>query len=318
MKVLVIGGTRLLGLALVRRLLALGHQVTLISRRHASAVDGLTCVLAERAEGLRRIAEDEFDAVFDFLAYDFSGADEALRLTGSAPYFLVSSTWVARMRDEESAASPIVHPSAERLERLLPVTRNYLIGKIAAERATHARRAEGGRKTSILRMPIFWGVHDHTGRVAFYAERIRDGNPVILVDGGRNLTQIAWVEDIAGAIAGNMSLLLESERPIWECLPHVGCEARDVVRDIASGVGREAIIIDVSETVLRKRLLDYLDIEPLWRENALHVTDSNLFRVSGVKPTPQSAWLARCATEQEHLDMRDIRGRELKLIKDLH
>ncbi len=288
----------------------------MISRRGDNLPTGIKCVLSERSQGLRSVSADAFDAVFDFLAYDSFDVSEALGCIAKVPYFLISSTWVTRLGHSRDADQLIDRPADEKMKNLLPVTRKYLLGKNEAERAVDVQQSKG-RKAIILRLPIFWGSHDHTGRVAFYANRIQDGNPIILVNGGTNLAQIAWVEDLSSAIVESLQSMLENDRVMWECLPHAGIAVRQVVRDISAGLGKEPCMIDAPEQILRQRLPAYLDIEPLWRESALNITGSNLFLFSGVKPTPQSEWLAQCAREQKDFEIGAIRGHEMNLVKEL-
>lgn len=49
MKVLVIGGTRLLGRSLVKRFLSAGHNVTVLSHRPEKCAAGAECIDAERS-----------------------------------------------------------------------------------------------------------------------------------------------------------------------------------------------------------------------------------------------------------------------------
>ena len=69
-RILIIGGTRFIGRALVGELLLKGHSVTVTSRKRLSAHPNLTQITCLR-ESLREVFEslDKFDYVFDFNAY---------------------------------------------------------------------------------------------------------------------------------------------------------------------------------------------------------------------------------------------------------
>ena len=97
MKILVIGGTRLLGLALVRALLAAGHRVTVVSRRAENCPEGVECLKGDRQEGLRQLAGSKFDATFDFIAYDSLAPQQVFAEVQYGTYVLISSTWMVRM-----------------------------------------------------------------------------------------------------------------------------------------------------------------------------------------------------------------------------
>ena len=180
-KILVIGGTRLLGLSVVKRLVYSGFNVTVISRRSDKKLAGVTYVVAERLEGLRKISSINFDVVFDFLAYDSRSVKESLQYTNDAAYIYVSSIWLSRLSEEEVADAWIDTIDQKRLLQFLPVTQKYLTGKHEGEKVLleHKNR---GRNVIILRLPIFLGENDHTARITFYSERMLDGAPLLLID----------------------------------------------------------------------------------------------------------------------------------------
>lgn len=305
MKILILGGTRLLGLALVRHLAAVGHDLTVLSRRATPLPTTVRHIRTERDEGLRRLTGERFDLIFDFLAYDGAAVDAALRAIAAGSYVLISSVWMTRLAPGLPADRLVTTPSNEALQRLPEITRRYLLGKLAAEQvvADHAPK----RPALILRLPVFWGAGEHTGRLRFYAERIDDGGPLIVVDGGNNLTQIAWSEDLATALTAETTSLAKAETLILEALPHAGIPLRELVADIARGTGTSPHFSERSAATLAGVFPDYLAAEPLWRETAIERTDANLFRLSGTAPTAQTDWLPACrdtATGDAHLDLR--------------
>lgn len=309
MKILILGGTRLLGLALVRRLAAAGHDLTVLSRRAAPLPATVRHIHAERDDGLRRLAGERFDLIFDFLAYDGAAVEVALRAIAAGSYVLISSIWMTRLSPGLPADRPVAAPSDDALQELPEVTRRYLLGKLAAERvvAGHAAR----RPALILRLPIFWGAGEHTGRLRFYAERIKDGGPLILVDGGVNLTQVAWSEDLATALTAATAPLAQAATPILEALPHAGIPLRELVADIARGTGASPRFSDLSAATLARVFPDYLAAEPLWRETAIERTDANLFRLAGTAPTAQADWLPACRDAAAGEARLDLRAREV-------
>jgi nucleoside-diphosphate-sugar epimerase len=317
MKILVLGGTRLLGLAVVNRLVSGGHEVTVVSRRSGRMANGARSIVAERSVGLTKIAVHDFDLVIDFLAYTAAHVNEVISVLGNSAYFLISSTWLTRLGAAVEADQLIENPEKEALEKLLPITRQYLLQKNDAEKAVVSSRVLG-RKAVILRMPIFWGSNDHTGRIAFYASRLLDRKPIMLVNGGVNLTQIAWVEDIAVALEKSIGLITDGDRCVWECLPHAGVTVKNVIVDIAAGLKQTLDSIDVSEQLMAQVLPSFLEFEPLWRESALKITGSNLFLTSGIAPHAQSDWLPHCAALQDHVLDASLRRSELELIDGMN
>ena len=91
-KVLVLGGTRFIGLRLVHHLHGLGHVVTVLNRGQTEAAlpEGVTRLRADRADPSQvssALAGKEFDAVFDISGYqpaDLEPVIESLEWQGWA------------------------------------------------------------------------------------------------------------------------------------------------------------------------------------------------------------------------------------------
>jgi hypothetical protein len=170
-----------------------------------------------------------------------------------------------------------------------------------------------GQRASVLRLPIFWDVNDHTGRFRFYLDRVCDGEPVIGVDGGDNRAQIAWCEDVASAIPG--WLPSAEERAIWEGLPPYAPRVREIVQNIACGRGRSVEIVDVPQSELGIRLPDYLANEPLWRESFASPTADNLYSIAGLPITEPERWLARLAQQMQPSPPSELRREEIEFLR---
>lgn len=313
MKILVIGGTRLLGLALVRALLAELHSITVVSRHAENCPEGVECLKGDRQEGLRKLAGSKFDATFDFIAYDSTAPQQVFAEVHYGTYVLISSTWMVRMNRAMTADQAVTTVEDSCLDALQPITRKYLLGKLAAEGVTLEERARGGNAT-ILRLPIFWGAGEHTGRLNFYRQRLADGGAVICVDGGHNVAQIVWTEDVARAILSWMARA--SERPVWEALPE-GIRVREVIALIARGMHLQESLVDISPKTLEDLLPEYLQNEPLWREREIAQTESNLSLFLKMRQTPPSIWLCDLAGQGTVPPVSPLRQRELSLIQSL-
>lgn len=314
MKILVIGGTRLLGLALVRALLAAGHHVTVVSRRAENCPEGVECLKGDRQEELGRLAGGKFEATFDFIAYDSPAPRQVFAEIDYGTYVLISSTWMVRMNQAMTACQAVTTADAGCLDVLHPITRKYLLGKLATERATLEERAGGG-DAAILRLPIFWGAGEHTGRLNFYRQRLADGGPVICVDGGHNVAQIVWTEDVARVILDWIPRA--PERPVWEALPDEGTRVREVIALIARGMHLQESLVDISSKTLEDRLPEYLQNEPLWREREIARTESNLFLFMQMRQTPLSIWLCDLVGPGTVPPVPPLRQSELSLIQSL-
>lgn len=314
MNILVIGGTRLLGLSLVKHLLVSNNNVTVLSRHPEKCPSGAECVGAEREEGLSQLAGRKFDITIDFIAYDVQAPTQVVNFLNPGVYILISSTWLTRL-SPPMEADQRVSSVDESYAKLVPdITYSYLLGKVGAESTVTELRKKNGCAT-ILRLPIFWGHKEHTGRLDFYRQRIFDGAPVISIDGGNNCAQIVWTEDIARVTAS--WLYRASERRIWEAIPDNGNQVRKIIEFIAMGVGKQPSLIDVSSEQLLIDLPDYLDKEPLWRETSLNITESNLFSVMKVETTPMGKWLPDLSQQEANIYMSDLRRQEIAYLETI-
>lgn len=311
MNVLVIGGTRLLGLALVKQCIAANQKVTVLSRHPEKCPEGVECIGAEREEGLARLGGRKFDVTIDFIAYDEKAPTQVFNFIDPGLYILISSTWLTHLAPS-IAADKEISTIDNACAKLLPtVTYSYLKGKMRAEAEVLAMRKKTGIAT-ILRLPIFWGNHEHTGRFDFYRQRIADGAPIICVDGGNNHAQIVWTEDIARIAVRWLGKA--SERSIWEGIPDNGFKVRDIIKQIAICAGKQPKLVNVSSKQLLVQLPDFLIEEPLWRESTINITESNLFRIMNIKPTPQSKWLCDLAKLEISPIRSELRNKEIAFL----
>jgi|ADGO01.1.fsa_nt_gi Nucleoside-diphosphate-sugar epimerases len=86
-KTLIIGGSRFLGPALIRRLIARGHEVTVFNRgnNYGQTLPRVVRVLhgdRTKAEDMRELLQEPYDYIYDMCCYD---ADDAKKLVDFAP-----------------------------------------------------------------------------------------------------------------------------------------------------------------------------------------------------------------------------------------
>lgn len=313
MRILTLGGTRFTGRELVKKLLSEGHSVTAISRRPEGCPPGAVVVPGEREEGIKKLAGRTFDVTLDFICYDAEGSREVFGSVEPGLYVLISSIWLAKLYPGCSADGPVHQLIPRKPSTMLDLTAKYLLGKAAAEGETLRFRADGAQAT-VLRLPIQWGIGDHTKRFEFYRQRFLDGHPVISVNGGHNLAQLAWNQDIVTTMAKWLDAGAGPSRSIWEALPDDGVPVRKILADIAVTLGVEPQLVDIQAQELSHKLPNYLEAEPLWREEHLAPAKHNLFREMDVETTPRDAWLRILASSELDGIDRTLREAELKLM----
>jgi nucleoside-diphosphate-sugar epimerase len=199
MRILVIGGTLFIGRAIVERLLGRGHDVTVLHRRdHHDLGPAVHNVRADRAdtEAIARILGDgRYDAVFD-VAYDWEKGTPALQVEAAARacqdarsrYVFISSIaaygpGLNHREDEALVADDFPFPYAQH--------------KASSERALFRLHAQMGLPVTTFRPPFVHGPREQFYREQFFWDRLRDGRPIVLADGGDAPIQWVFVDDLA-------------------------------------------------------------------------------------------------------------------------
>lgn len=220
MRILVIGGTRFIGPPLVKRLVALGHEVAVFHRGRTSAalppavrhITGDRAMLQAHTPEIRAFAPE---VVIDMIAFTEAETLELVSLLRgvAARLVIASSADVYRafglVTQRESGALeplPLVETSALRQALYLgrqpdsrPGDELYDYEKILVEKAA---RTAADLPATILRLPMVYGPGDYQHRLFPYVWRMDQRRRVILLDEGlaRWRCPRGFVEDVAGAI----------------------------------------------------------------------------------------------------------------------
>lgn len=214
MRILVIGGTRFIGLPVVRRLIEAGHEVTVFHRgdSRANLPEGVGEILGDRnelpgfREAFHRLAPDvvvdmipmgERDA--RALVETFEGiADRVVAISSEDVYRAYDI--VRGIHPASPDPTPLTEDSPLR-ERLFPYDREGVedYEKILVEKTVMNAPNLAG---TILRLPAVYGPGDYQHRLFPYLRRMDDGRPAILIEEGlaRWRWTMGFVEDVAHAI----------------------------------------------------------------------------------------------------------------------
>lgn len=208
--VLLIGGTGFLGGHVTRGLALAGHRVTTLSHRQRPVENGVASLTADRRDpaSLARALEGRrFDLTVDFLVYDAADVEALLFVPYAAlgRYVMISTGQVYLVT--QGATPPFREPDVEG-----PVTAEpeagtpdhaewrYGAGKRRAERILAGLRATHGVRAVALRLPIVQGESDGSLRLWAYLERLLDGGPLVLPEGGVQPVRFVDADDVARAV----------------------------------------------------------------------------------------------------------------------
>jgi nucleoside-diphosphate-sugar epimerase len=269
MRVLVLGGTRFIGLALVEELLAAGHAVAIVHRGEHEPPDlpaEVEHIHTARADlPAHREAVERFgpDAAVDLAAMTAADAEAALAVLDPAvklvavstieSYRVFDSIYAGTVTDAVPLAedAPLREGPYPAPEGAVSPGWDYAADaydKLAVERLYLARGA------TVCRLPLVYGPRDYKRREEFVLARVRAGRGRIPVGPGTFLTSRGYAPELA------RGLRLAAERgPVASVLnlaesasPTVGLwiEAILAAAAAAGAPGASAELVRVPEDVL--------------------------------------------------------------------
>lgn len=300
MRVLVLGGTQFIGRAVVERLLAHGHDVTLLNRGQTGPelFPGVPRIVADRAALSRETFGDEaWDAVVDMVPmFPRDVATTFAALAAKMRRYVMCSTGsvYAHLRPYPVAEDAPIHDCTPE-QAANGGMATYGPRKAECERRAQALRAELGVELFIARPVVVYGPHDYTDRMHFWLEAARSGH-VVLPDGGLSIFHCIYVSDLADLFVR----MVEADPALAGTYNAASTELfslRDLVRAAASVVGAEPEIAHVpGERLIALGVKPQFDL-PIWLADESGKTEHAIMDVScaqqrlGFRSTPLAATL---------------------------
>lgn len=299
MRVLVIGGTSFFGYATVLKLAERGHKVTVFTRGRRQPplpedVVRLTGDRTHRSGFRKRLGDVSFDAVFDNIAYDREDVTSALQaLVGNTRHYVLTSSAAVYLRPEtsESLSESEFNLADGDLNPRGNPSLAYAVGKINAERALW--ESDGTMPFTIIRPPVVTGPRDPSLRAWFWIQRVSDGGPMLLPDGGTSVFRQVYSEDLAETIVS----VLANPAAFGKAYNVAQAETvtlRDYVSAIAQALGKDPKLVEVPLSDLKEAGL-WPQAPPFVRPRRLVLDISAAERDLGYVPTPFPNWIAKTA-----------------------
>jgi len=201
MKILIIGGTLFIGRELVARLVAAGHDVWVMHRKAGhdlgEKVGNITADRSDLDTVRQVLRRGNYDVVYDNV-YDWQRGTPASQVEAAAlacgdrlhRYVFMSSAGAYGGGLNHSEEDPLAADDYPNV---------YVSEKAASERALLRLHERSGFPAVTLRPPFVYGPGNPFYREAFLWDRLRDGRPIILPDGGDRLMQFVHVKDLVWA-----------------------------------------------------------------------------------------------------------------------
>lgn len=313
MRILVMGGTSFFGAEIVDLLLAEGHDVAVLSRGNKQP-DWLGNV--QHLEGDRTDSDQlhgllegkQFDVLIDNIAYQARDVETTLDIVGGrvGRYLLTSTASVYRFVPRRTMP---LHEDEVDFEWQPPAFDpqdrgwEYASGKRDAEQVL---RNQEEVPYTIIRPPIVLGPVDPTLRGYFYFQRLLDGKPVILTNGGINSFRMVYSGDLARAYLSAMDNPQAKNR-VYNITQTEIITTRDFVDAAAAALGSEAEIVAVPDRILEASEIDYAD--PYSRLVNFIPAVRRAQDELGYESTPYQAWVKDTARWfRDHYQGEDAEG----------
>ena len=195
MRLLVLGGTKFLGRAIVDAALGHGHEVVLFNRGRTNPdlYPGLTTILGDRRTDASKLKGASYDVVIDVAGMDPSDVEPTVgTLRGPVDRYVFIST--VSVYVDHSIPQVEGQPVLAIADDLSPGAA-YGAGKAAAERVV---TEAFGVRALVIRPGLIVGPHDPTDRFAYWPRRIARGGRVLAPGGPEHPAQFIDVRDLAG------------------------------------------------------------------------------------------------------------------------
>lgn len=275
MKVLVLGGTRFLGPAVVGAALARGDEVTTFTRGvSGEPPTGVTALHGDREDpaALDVLRGREFDLVVDTCGYTPSVVGEAARrLSDNAGHYAFVSTInvYPQWPDQPIRADSAVYdcpPEASQAPPELTGAAPYGYLKAGCERAVESYFP---KRSTLVRAGLLVGPHDNSGRLTWWIGRIARGGRVPVPGTPDAQLSLVDVRDLA-------EWMLDSGTnahvgPYNATGPSDMTTYREVFEACRAATGSDAELVWIPEEVITK-----VGVEP-WTELPLWVPSSQTY-----------------------------------------
>ena len=192
MRILVMGGTRFIGVYLTQLLVEQGHEVVLFNRGNRVApVAGVKQIQGDRKDAAQlkaTLTPESFDAVFDNTGRELSDTQPLAEIfEGKVQHFIyVSSAGVYLKSDQ------MPHKEGDAVD---PKSRHK--GKFETE----AYLADTGMPFTAIRPVYIYGPQNYNDLEAWFFDRLVRDRPIPIPGNGMALTQLGHVQDLARAMA---------------------------------------------------------------------------------------------------------------------
>jgi UDP-glucose 4-epimerase len=203
MRILIMGGTRFIGVYLTKLLVEQGHEVVLFNRgKRPAPVEGIQQIHGDRTDASQlkdKLSQEQFDAIFDNNGRELSDTQPLAEIfKDRVQHFIYMSSAGVYLKSDQ-----LPHVEGDPVD---PKSRHK------GKHETEAFLAQLGLPWTSIRPTYIYGPQNYNDLEAWFFDRIVRDRPIPIPGNGFNITQFCHCQDLAKAMAavlGNQAAIGE-------------------------------------------------------------------------------------------------------------
>ena len=190
MRILVIGGTRFIGVYLTELLMKAGHEVVLFNRGNHAAPAGVGQIIGDRTNSTQlqeKLAPESFDVVFDNNGRELTDTQPLAEIfQGRVKHFVYMSSAGVYLKSDQ-----MPHLEGDAVD---PKSRHK------GKHETEAYLKQLGIPFTSIRPTYIYGPQNYNPLESWFFDRVVRDRPICIPGNGMHLTQLGHVWDLAQAM----------------------------------------------------------------------------------------------------------------------